>query len=111
MCATSATIHVDYLCKIIGKNCHIYFNPHFIFIMLRAWTSGLQFDKTTLLNSDETNVKDFASFFLAENEEKDTKEEDALAVTFQAKLSTFEMDIMKENNIEEDRVPAKSFWY
>lgn len=46
-----------------------------------------------------------------ENVEKDTKEADVLAVTFQAKLKTFEMDIMEEQKIEEDRIPAKSFWY
>ncbi|KAI5702616.1 hypothetical protein M8J76_003686 [Diaphorina citri] len=47
----------------------------------------------------------------SENEDKDTKEQDVLAVTYQPKLSTFEMDIMEEHKIEEDRVPAKSFWY
>uniref|UniRef100_A0A8D8QXN2 Large ribosomal subunit protein uL24m n=1 Tax=Cacopsylla melanoneura TaxID=428564 RepID=A0A8D8QXN2_9HEMI len=46
-----------------------------------------------------------------ENDTKDTKEADVLAVTFKPSLSTFEMDIMKEQNIEEDRIPVKSFWY
>ena len=32
-------------------------------------------------------------------------------ITFQPKLSTFEMDIMEEMGIEEDRIPKKSYWY
>jgi len=32
-------------------------------------------------------------------------------ITFQPKLSTFEMDIMEEMGIKEERTPAKSYWY
>ncbi|KAL1459637.1 hypothetical protein WDU94_011601 [Cyamophila willieti] len=46
-----------------------------------------------------------------ENPNKDTKEADVMEVTFKPSLSTFEMDIMKEQNIEENRIPVKSFWY
>lgn len=42
---------------------------------------------------------------------KDTKANDVAEVTFQPKLKTFEMDIMDEMGIKEDRVPAKSYWY
>lgn len=43
--------------------------------------------------------------------EKDTKAADAEKITFYPKLKTFEMDIMEEMNIKEDRVPAKTYWY
>ncbi|XP_075985991.1 mitochondrial ribosomal protein L24 [Anticarsia gemmatalis] len=46
-----------------------------------------------------------------ENVEKDTTNDDATKVTFAPKLRTFEMDIMEEMGIKEDRVPAKSYWY
>lgn len=43
--------------------------------------------------------------------EKDTKATDAEKITFYPKLKTFEMDIMDELGIKEDRVPAKTYWY
>lgn len=43
--------------------------------------------------------------------EKDTKAPEAESITFYPKLKTFEMDIMDEMGITEDRVPAKTFWY
>lgn len=43
--------------------------------------------------------------------EKDTAAADVEKVTFQPKLSTFEMDIMESMGITEDRVPKKTFWY
>lgn len=43
--------------------------------------------------------------------EKDTKAEDAEAITFYPKLKTFEMEIMDEMGIQEDRVPPKTYWY
>lgn len=43
--------------------------------------------------------------------EKDTKAADAETITFYPKLKTFEMEIMEEMGIKEDRVPAKTFWY
>ncbi|KOB79126.1 putative mitochondrial/ ribosomal protein l24 [Operophtera brumata] len=46
-----------------------------------------------------------------ENADKDTKADATTEVTFAPKLRTFEMDIMEEMGIKEDRVPAKSYWY
>ncbi|CAH2987093.1 unnamed protein product [Chilo suppressalis] len=46
-----------------------------------------------------------------ENEEKDTKADVVTKVTFAPKLRTFEMDIMEDMGIKEDRVPAESYWY
>lgn len=43
--------------------------------------------------------------------EKDTVAEDAEKITFYPKLKTFEMDIMDEMGIKEDRVPTKTYWY
>lgn len=42
---------------------------------------------------------------------KDTLKDDASKVTFNPKLKTFEMEIMDEMGIEEDRVPKKTYWY
>ncbi|XP_047036841.1 probable 39S ribosomal protein L24, mitochondrial [Helicoverpa zea] len=46
-----------------------------------------------------------------ENVDKDTTSDTVAKVTFAPKLRTFEMDIMEEMGIKEDRVPAKSYWY
>ncbi|CAG9792555.1 unnamed protein product [Diatraea saccharalis] len=46
-----------------------------------------------------------------ENTEKDTAADEVTKITFAPKLRTFEMDIMEEQGIKEDRVPAKSYWY
>lgn len=46
-----------------------------------------------------------------DNIEKDTTADAATKITFAPKLRTFEMDIMEEMGIKEDRVPAKSYWY
>jgi len=43
--------------------------------------------------------------------DKDTKEEELLAVTFKPKICSFEEEIMKEMNIVDDRKPAKTYWY
>lgn len=48
--------------------------------------------------------------FITESE-KDTRADDVLNITFKPELETFEMSIMKEMGIEEDRVPAPSYWY
>ncbi|XP_076676105.1 mitochondrial ribosomal protein L24 [Andrena cerasifolii] len=42
---------------------------------------------------------------------KDTIEKEVLKITFEAKLKTFEMDIMDAMGIKEDRVPQKYYWY
>lgn len=46
-----------------------------------------------------------------ENKEKDTTAKVVEKETFVPKLATFEMDLMDEYGIKEDRVPAKTFWY
>ena len=46
-----------------------------------------------------------------ENKEKDTKAADVEAITYEPKLSTFEMDIMEARGIKEDRIPHKTYWY
>jgi len=43
--------------------------------------------------------------------EKDTKAPEVTAITFEPTLKTFEMDIMEQMGIKEDRVPAKTYWY
>lgn len=42
---------------------------------------------------------------------KDTKADMASAITFEPKLKTFEMDIMDEMDIKEDRIPKPTLWY
>lgn len=42
---------------------------------------------------------------------KDTSEKDLGEVTFEPTLKTFEMDIMDQMGIKEDRIPKKSYWY
>ncbi|XP_030383124.1 probable 39S ribosomal protein L24, mitochondrial [Scaptodrosophila lebanonensis] len=43
--------------------------------------------------------------------DKDTPAAIVGEITFQPKLATFEMDIMEEMDIKEERTPAKSYWY
>lgn len=43
--------------------------------------------------------------------EKDTTAGDVLNITFKPALETFEMSIMREMGIEEDRVPVPTYWY
>jgi large subunit ribosomal protein L24 len=43
--------------------------------------------------------------------EKDTREEDLTEITFAPSLKTFEMDIMENMGIKEDRVAAPTYWY
>lgn len=42
---------------------------------------------------------------------KDTVAADAEEITFSPKLKTFEMDIMDDMGIKDDREPAKTYWY
>lgn len=42
---------------------------------------------------------------------KDTKSDELEKITFEPKLKTFEMDIMDEMDIKEDRIPQKTYWY
>ncbi|XP_060849063.1 large ribosomal subunit protein uL24m [Rhopalosiphum padi] len=43
--------------------------------------------------------------------EKDTTADDIKKITFSPLLKTFEMDVMDEMDIKEDRVPAPTYWY
>lgn len=43
--------------------------------------------------------------------DKDTTEDDLKEITFSPLLKTFEMDVMDDMGIKEDRVPAKTYWY
>jgi len=51
------------------------------------------------------------SIFMFPESEKDTKAPEVTAITFEPALKTFEMDIMEQMGIKEDRVPAKTYWY
>lgn len=59
-------------------------------------------------NEETYDYKTKAKYF---EREKDTKANDAEAITFYPKLKTFEMEIMDEMGIQEDRVPPKTYWY
>jgi large subunit ribosomal protein L24 len=59
--------------------------------------------------NEETKDYKTESTYMAK--EKDTEATDVTKITFEAKHSTFEMDIMESMGIEEDRVPKKSYWY
>jgi large subunit ribosomal protein L24 len=43
--------------------------------------------------------------------EKDTVASEVTEITFEPALKTFEMDIMEHMDIQEDRIPAKTYWY
>lgn len=59
--------------------------------------------------NDETY--DYKSAGIYVERPKDTVAAEASKVTFNPKLKTFEMEIMDEMGIEEDRVPKRTFWY
>lgn len=56
-------------------------------------------------------TRDYKSENTYVSRDKDTESQVVTEITFQPKLSTFEMDIMKSMNIEEDREPKKTYWY
>lgn len=58
---------------------------------------------------DETH--DYKSKAAYVERDKDTQAKVVEEITFKPSLQTFEMEIMKELGIEEDRVPAKTYWY
>ncbi|XP_014476787.1 PREDICTED: probable 39S ribosomal protein L24, mitochondrial [Dinoponera quadriceps] len=60
-------------------------------------------------SSEET--KDYKSAKLYVEQPKDTVRDEVLTVTFKPELRTFEMDIMENMGIKEDRVPKKCYWY
>lgn len=53
---------------------------------------------------------DYKSKKLYFNREKDTEANVVEEITFEPKLTTFEMDIMESMGIEEEREPKKSYW-
>jgi large subunit ribosomal protein L24 len=50
-------------------------------------------------------------FFMFSESEKDTKASEVTKISFEPTLKTFEMDIMEQMGIQEDRVPSKTYWY
>ena len=46
-----------------------------------------------------------------DNKDKDTSAKNVEEITFEPKLCTFEMEIMQNMGIKEDRVPRKTWWY
>lgn len=60
-------------------------------------------------SADETI--DYKSKATYKEQDKDTRGDDAGEITFQPKLKTFEMDIMDNMGIKEDRIPPKTYWY
>lgn len=42
---------------------------------------------------------------------KDTSSDELTKMTFVPRLATFEMDIMEQHGIQDDRVPERTFWY
>lgn len=54
---------------------------------------------------------DYKSKSTYKEQPKDTVGQVVTDVTFEPKLCTFEMDIMEQMNIKEDRVPPKTYWY
>ncbi|KYN06800.1 putative 39S ribosomal protein L24, mitochondrial, partial [Cyphomyrmex costatus] len=48
---------------------------------------------------------------LYQEQAKDTTKADVEKITFEPALKTFEMDIMEQMGIKEDRVPKKFYWY
>lgn len=54
---------------------------------------------------------DYKSKATYKEQPKDTKSDDVAEITFEPKLKTFEMELMDEMGIKEDRIPAKTYWY
>jgi large subunit ribosomal protein L24 len=50
-------------------------------------------------------------YFIFSESEKDTQSSEVTEITFEPTLKTFEMDIMEQMGIHEDKVPSKTFWY
>lgn len=54
--------------------------------------------------------KKLALNFILERK-KDTTAKEVTKITFVPSLQTFEMSLMEEYGIKEDRVPGKVYWY
>ncbi|XP_029165873.1 probable 39S ribosomal protein L24, mitochondrial [Nylanderia fulva] len=61
------------------------------------------------VTSEETI--DYKAPHLYKEQPKDTIKADAERITFMPTLKTFEMDIMDEMGIKDDRIPKSSYWY
>ncbi|XP_003746870.1 probable 39S ribosomal protein L24, mitochondrial [Galendromus occidentalis] len=61
------------------------------------------------LTAEETY--DYKTRNTYKNQPKDTSAADLVKITFLPKLATFEMDIMEEHGIKDDRIPAEFYWY
>lgn len=61
------------------------------------------------ISSEETI--DYKSLKLYKDQPKDTSKADVEKITFEPSLKTFEMDIMDEMGIKDDRVQKSSYWY
>ncbi|KAL1396341.1 hypothetical protein pipiens_010579 [Culex pipiens pipiens] len=59
--------------------------------------------------NEETH--DYKSKSLYVERPKDTPGDVVKEITFKPSLQTFEMEVMQEMGIEEDRTPRKTFWY
>lgn len=60
-------------------------------------------------STEET--KDYKTKATYKESDKDTVAKVVEAITFNPQLKTFEMDIMDQMGIKEDRVPAHTYWY
>lgn len=56
-------------------------------------------------------TRDYKSLSTYSPKEKDTEGAEVAKITYEAKLCTFEMEVMKSMGIEEEREWKKSFWY
>lgn len=54
---------------------------------------------------------DYKSKSTYNEQSKDTLASDVTEITFQPKLSTFEMELMEKMDIKDDRVPRRTYWY
>lgn len=54
---------------------------------------------------------DYKSRSVYVEREKDTTAANVSAITFEPSLKTFEMEIMDELKIKEDRIAKKTYWY
>ncbi|XP_072756308.1 large ribosomal subunit protein uL24m [Anoplolepis gracilipes] len=61
------------------------------------------------ISSEETI--DYKAAKLYKEQSKDTSKADVERITFTPSLKTFEMDIMDEMDIKEDRIQKSSYWY
>lgn len=56
-------------------------------------------------------TKDYKTKAVYKEQPKDTVADVVKAITFEPTLQTFEMDIMANMGIKEDRIPPKTYWY